>query len=60
MRGCSDGRAVVVDAEGRVIGVVSPTDVAGALQHADLRALDPYPASGADVTSVPHRERSEQ
>ena len=53
MQGCADGRAVVVDAEGRVIGVVSPTDLARALERADLRRLDPYPApSGADVTSL--------
>jgi Zn-dependent protease/predicted transcriptional regulator len=53
MHGCADGRAVVVDGEGRVIGVVSPTDVARALELADLRRLDPYPApSGADVTSL--------
>ncbi|HLL64097.1 MAG TPA: site-2 protease family protein [Propionibacteriaceae bacterium] len=53
MHGCADGRAVVVDAEGRVIGVVSPTDLARALELADLRRLDPYPApSGADVTSL--------
>jgi len=53
MHGCTDGRAVVVDDTGRVIGVVSPTDVARALQLADLRRLDSYPApSGADVTSL--------
>jgi CBS-domain-containing membrane protein len=47
---------VVVDDTGRVIGVVSPTDVARALQLADLRRLDPYPApSGADVTSMSPR-----
>jgi Zn-dependent protease len=32
MRGCSDGRAVVVDHADRVIGVVSPSDLARALQ----------------------------
>jgi Zn-dependent protease/CBS domain-containing protein len=53
MQGCTDGRAVVVDAEGRVIGLVSPSDVARALQGADLRSFDPYPApSGADMTSL--------
>jgi hypothetical protein len=36
-----------------VVGVVSPTDVARALELADLRVLDPYPtASGADLTSL--------
>ena len=54
MQGCSDGRAVVLDADGRVIGVVSPTDVARALQMTDLRSAAPYPAaSGADLTSMP-------
>jgi Zn-dependent protease len=53
MHGCADGRAVVVGQDGRVIGVVSPTDVARALELADLRRLDSYPApSGADVTSM--------
>ena len=56
MHGCSDGRAVVVDADGRVVGLVSPTDVARALQSADLRSFDPYPRpSGADLTSLPPR-----
>ena len=40
MHGCADGRAVVVDDDGRVMGVVSPTDVA--------RALD-WPTSGASI-----------
>jgi Zn-dependent protease len=53
MQGCSDGRAVVVDNAGRVVGVVSPSDVARALQLTDLRALDRYAApSGADLTSL--------
>jgi Zn-dependent protease/CBS domain-containing protein len=53
MQGCADGRAVVVDEAGRVIGVVSASDVARALQLADLRSFDPYPApSGADMTSL--------
>ena len=56
MHGCADGRAVVLDQDRRVIGVVSPTDLARALELADLRRLDPYPApSGADVTIAPHR-----
>ena len=32
MHGCADGRAVVVDEAGRVVGVVSPSDVARSLQ----------------------------
>jgi Zn-dependent protease/predicted transcriptional regulator len=52
MHGCADGRAVVLDNAGRVIGVLSASDVARSLQVADLRSLDPYPApSGADLTS---------
>ena len=52
MHGCADGRAVVVDEAGRVVGVLSASDVARALQLADLRSFDPYPApSGADLTS---------
>ena len=52
MHGCADGRAVVVDDAGRVVGVLSASDVARALQLADLRSFDPYPApSGADLTS---------
>jgi Zn-dependent protease/CBS domain-containing protein len=54
MHGCADGRAVVIDDAGRVVGVVSASDVARALQMADLRGFDPYPAhSGADMTSLP-------
>jgi Zn-dependent protease len=53
MQDCTDGRAVVVDDTGRVVGIVSPTDVARALELADLRSLDPYsPPSGADLTSL--------
>jgi Zn-dependent protease/CBS domain-containing protein len=53
MQGCSDGRAVVVDNAGRVVGVVSPSDVARAMELADFRAIDPYAApSGADLTSL--------
>jgi CBS domain-containing protein len=52
MNGCADGRAVVVDDAGRVVGVVSASDVTRSLQLADLRSFDPYPApSGADLTS---------
>jgi CBS domain-containing protein len=51
MQGCADGRAVVVDAAGRVVGVISPSDVARAMQLANLRSLDPYAAaSGAGPT----------
>ena len=51
MHGCADGRAVVVDDAGRVVGVVSPSDVARALQLANLRSLDPYAAAASDPAS---------
>ena len=51
LEGCSDGRAVVLEG-GRVVGVVSPSDVARTLQLGDLAAFDRYPSAGggADVT----------
>jgi Zn-dependent protease/CBS domain-containing protein len=53
MHGCADGRAVVVDDAGRVVGLVSPSDVARSLELADLRFLGPYQTSaGADLTSL--------
>ncbi len=50
LAGCTDGRAVVLEGE-RVVGVLSPSDIARTLQLADLAAFDPYPAAGqgADV-----------
>ncbi|HEU0089626.1 MAG TPA: site-2 protease family protein [Pseudonocardiaceae bacterium] len=36
MSGCADGRAIVLDEAGRVIGIVSPTDIARPVQNADL------------------------
>ena len=54
LAGCTDGRAVVLDGE-RVVGVLSPTDVARTLQLTDLAAVEPYPVSGggADLTKAP-------
>lgn len=37
MQGCSDGRAMVLDAQRRLLGIVSPSDVARAVQAAELR-----------------------
>lgn len=37
MAGCSDGRAVVLDDGGTVVGIVSPTDISRSLQVAPLR-----------------------
>ena len=48
--GCPDGRAVVVDDEGRVIGLVTPADINRALMRRGLAALDPYQGHrGADM-----------
>ncbi|SFP46359.1 Zn-dependent protease (includes SpoIVFB) [Geodermatophilus dictyosporus] len=53
MEGCSDGRAVVLDG-GRVVGVVSPSDVTRLLQLTDLAAFARHPSAGggADVSRV--------
>lgn len=53
MRGCADGRAVVLDEQDRVIGIVSSTDISRAVQLADLRSFHAYsPPRGADLTTV--------
>jgi Zn-dependent protease/CBS domain-containing protein len=49
LAGCTDGRAVVVDAADRVIGLVSPSDVSRTLALADLHAR-PHQMPG---TSMP-------
>jgi Zn-dependent protease/CBS domain-containing protein len=51
LAGCSDGRAVVLMG-GRVVGVLSPSDVSRTLQLHDLGALDPYPGSGRGAAAV--------
>lgn len=38
MAGCTDGRAVVLDIGGRLVGIVSPSDVARTVQNAELRS----------------------
>ena len=43
LAGCSDGRAVAVDDQGRVVGLVSGSDIARALALAELRDTD-HPA----------------
>jgi CBS domain-containing protein len=43
MRGCTDGRAVVLDEHDRVIGIVFSTDINRTLQLADLRSFHAYP-----------------
>jgi hypothetical protein len=52
MTDCADGRAAVLDDGGRVIGVVSPTDINRTVLMHDLRPFDPYQrAHGADLTT---------
>jgi Zn-dependent protease len=53
MSGCADGRAIVVDAAGRVVGLVSPRDISSAMAVANLRASQPYPLLGADLNAAP-------
>lgn len=58
LEGCADGRAVVIH-DGRVVGVLSPSDIARTVQLADLAAFDRYPGAGggADVSRAPHFRR---
>jgi Zn-dependent protease/CBS domain-containing protein len=54
MSGCTDGRAVVLGAGGRVVGLVSPSDISRAMQTSDFRGSRPYPPPrGADMM-IPH------
>lgn len=44
MAGCTDGRAAVLDSDGRLVGIVSPSDVARAVQSGELRSrAEPVP-----------------
>jgi Zn-dependent protease/CBS domain-containing protein len=52
---CADGRVVVVDGD-RVVGVLSPSDVARTLQLTEL-AVDPYPTGSADVSGMAAQPR---
>ncbi|WP_250548725.1 site-2 protease family protein [Pseudonocardia sp. H11422] len=54
MVGCADGRAVVTDDAGVVIGIVSPSDVSRAVQLASLK-YPTVPVGGADLTNLPMR-----
>jgi Zn-dependent protease/CBS domain-containing protein len=51
LNGCADGRLVVVDSGGRVIGIVSPRDISNYVARGDLRAGGPYPLFGADLSA---------
>ena len=53
LQGCADGRAVVLDEQGRVIGIISSTDISRAMQLVDLRSMESYPPPrGADLTTA--------
>ncbi|WP_336213821.1 site-2 protease family protein [Nonomuraea sp. LPB2021202275-12-8] len=57
MSGCTDGRAVVLDADGHLVGLLTPTDISRAIQTAELHNGDPYlGARGADL-AAPYDER---
>lgn len=49
----ADGRAVVTDADGRVIGIVSSADIGRSLARAQLHHTDPYPPRRADLHTAP-------
>ena len=43
----------MLDEQARVTGIITPTDISRAMQLADLRSLDTYPAPrGADLTTA--------
>ncbi|MGP4023115.1 site-2 protease family protein [Actinomadura sp. 3N407] len=52
MAGCTDGRAVVLNDEGDVVGLITPSDISRALQTSELRASPP---PGADTTAPDDR-----
>ena len=60
LSGCDDGRAVVLDEHGRVIGIVSPSDISRAMALADLRGAQPFPAGGADLVRRGSRGRDRE
>jgi len=59
---CDDGRAVVVDGAGRVVGIISPTDINRAVLLRELTTtmgFDPYEGErGADVVIWRHDRAS--
>ncbi|MGI5270203.1 site-2 protease family protein [Nonomuraea sp. CA-218870] len=57
MAGCADGRAVVLDPGGRLVGLLTPTDVSRVIQTAGLHSVaDPYHAPGGADLAVPPRD----
>ncbi|MFI6738806.1 site-2 protease family protein [Nonomuraea sp. NPDC050451] len=53
MEGSADGRAVVLDPAGRLIGLLTPTDISRTIQMADLRGTLSGPR-GADLAPPYH------
>ncbi|MFI7125704.1 site-2 protease family protein [Nonomuraea sp. NPDC050153] len=53
MEGAADGRAVVLDPAGRLIGLLTPTDISRTIQTADLRSTLSGPR-GADLAPPYH------
>ncbi|MEN3540928.1 site-2 protease family protein [Microbispora sp. ZYX-F-249] len=50
MSGSTDGRAVVLGDDGRLVGLVTPTDISRTIQTVDLRSREPYRTPrGADL-----------
>ncbi|MFC6076907.1 site-2 protease family protein [Microbispora bryophytorum] len=59
MSGCTDGRAVVLDDDGHLVGLVTPTDISRTIQTVDLRAREPYRTPrGADLAPPPPGDRT--
>ena len=63
MAGCTDGRAVVLDDDQRVLGVVTPSDISRAVQVKELNGPGPgghtrWPPRGGDLVSHGERGRA--
>lgn len=55
MSGSADGRAVVLDSDGRLLGLLTPTDISRVIQTTELQGGDPsLRARGADLTGPYH------
>jgi Zn-dependent protease/CBS domain-containing protein len=53
LNGGADGRAVVLDGDGRLVGLITPSDISRTVQTADLAADGPYRPRGADLAMPP-------
>jgi Zn-dependent protease len=49
----SDGRALVLDDAGRLVGIVTPSDITRALAHASLRGPSPEPPAATPPAAPP-------